>query len=726
MSRRVIDMSHRSIASLVILVALCGPASARRLRAAGEELIQVVAPTSRAVAAAHPHVNVILSFGTAKDGTPADPSTFRAKLNGKDVTSAFHSIVTNGVETGLRAALPQPALRLGNAPRNRLRLAIQGVKAPGAKGPRPRDVDRLRFGAADSVNRPPVVMLAADSDITAVGLPVAFDATGSQDPDLDELTFDWSFSDGGTASGAIVTHAFASAGEGIVSATVAVSDGVVSVPETRVVPIKLEPDPGRTPGVLRVEAAGPLEFSAVGLGATATRSLIVRNVDSTPTSQLKIRALLSNGGGFGVAPATLIDMGPDGSATIDVAFAPTATGHASANLTLVASASNRGAVSFLAHAYGGVAPGDGPTLVAVPVFASLPTEMTRLAPDGTRASIAATIGSCAGGTGPSDACVLDGDCGGGGVCSAATYPIDVTDMCSDAQSLFVLSEATYTEPRESAQTDLSGTLVRFDLDAGGAVTGREVLYRTTEDTDQLACDGFRAGTGGLTYLAEFHNVDNTDACERDERDALVAVNKATGGSRTVDGLAHMDQAAGVGDCEFPDAVAELAVAPDGVNKYASFDTHGLWRIAPVPRFFTPDVRELFQVHPDGSIAFVVARDRGTVGSIDLYRLTESQVEHGALPVSALTPCASVTVPNNTTDANHMMTTVTSMVLGPASFSGSDATVLATFHAWSATPPLDVLPPYGDLRGTVAFSLPSATTTCSALGLVNLQASPLYR
>src|SRR6185503_14130646 len=194
-------MSRRIVAALAILAAMWAPASARRLRATGEELIQVVAPTSRAVAAAHPHVNVILSFGTAKDGTPAEPSTFRAKLNGKDVTDTFHPIVTNGVETGLRAELPQTALRRGNRPRNRLRLAIQGVKTPGAKGPRPRDVDRVRFGAADSVNQPPVVMLAADSDIAAVDLPVAFDATGSHAPHLDALTSHWSFSDGGAASG---------------------------------------------------------------------------------------------------------------------------------------------------------------------------------------------------------------------------------------------------------------------------------------------------------------------------------------------------------------------------------------------------------------------------------------------------------------------------------------------------------------------------------------------
>ena len=76
-------MWRRVLVSIAV-VATCVPANgAARRRAAGEELIQVVAPTSRAVAGAHPHVNVILSFGAAKDGTPAEPSTFRAKLNGK-------------------------------------------------------------------------------------------------------------------------------------------------------------------------------------------------------------------------------------------------------------------------------------------------------------------------------------------------------------------------------------------------------------------------------------------------------------------------------------------------------------------------------------------------------------------------------------------------------------------------------------------------------------------
>jgi hypothetical protein len=47
---------------------------------------------------------------------------------------------------------------------------------------------------------------------------------------------------------------------------------------------------------------------------------------------------------------------------------------------------------------------------------------------------------------------------------------------------------------------------RFDLDAAGNVTGRDVLYRTTDDTAIVACDDVAASTGGLAYLPEFHNV----------------------------------------------------------------------------------------------------------------------------------------------------------------------------------------------------------------------------
>lgn len=709
-----------------VLLALLAPAIARgvRQRGAGEDLMTVIAPTSRAVANAHPNVNVMVGFGTARDGTPADPSTFRAKFNGRDVTGDFLPVLANGVQSGVRATLPAAAIKISNAPRNRLRLSILGMRPSSGKGARARDVDRLRFGAADGPNQPPVAVVAAGAGTATLGVPIAFDASASHDPDQDELTFAWTFSDGGTASGPTASHAFTAAGGATVSATVSVSDGVATATGTVSVPIAIEPDPNRTKGVVRIEADAPLEFAAVAVGTDATRTLTVRNVDTTATSQVKVQAFTDDPA-FSVAPATL-DLGPGASAPLVVTFAPTTAGHTGTTLMLLASASNRAAIALLAHGFGGTAPGDGPTLLGAPAFA-LGVGVTMLLPDGSRVAVDETTGLCGppGAAGSGDVCVVNGDCDvAGEVCGPPPTPLDVSDLCFDGQSVFVISEDSFTDQRANPDTELSGTVVRFDLAADGSVTGKRILYRTTDGTDTIACDQIPAANGGLAYLAEFNNVNPTATCDRDERDALVTVAKTTGNARTV--TPRIDAAAGVGDCAFRDPVDQLRVAADGVKKYVGFDTAGVWRIAATPLAFTPDVHDGFQVAPDGSVVLAIAHDHGAAATIDLYRMTEAQVEHGALPVADLTPCASVTVPNDTTDAAPSHTSATSLVLGPSAADASATIALVTFKALPSPAAVDVLPPFGDVRGTVAFALPNATATCTAQGLVTLSAPELAR
>jgi len=68
------------------------------------------------------------------------------------------------------------------------------------------------------VNSPPVAQAGPDREALLGGAhdAVAFDATGSLDPDQDPLTFLWDFGDGVTDSGAKVAHAYAKPGRYVV------------------------------------------------------------------------------------------------------------------------------------------------------------------------------------------------------------------------------------------------------------------------------------------------------------------------------------------------------------------------------------------------------------------------------------------------------------------------------------------------------------------------------
>src|SRR5262249_28410139 len=145
-----------------------------------------------------------------------------------------------------------------------------------------------------------------------------------------------------------------------------------------------EVDAGRTRGLVKVDASQALEIGSIQVGAAASRTFTVRNRDDAPTSQLKVDLRACQfpypsdpsdpNAGSCIAPPDYafspshLDLGPGESADVTLTFAPSAEGHRGVEVTALSSASNRCAVRFLGHGYGGNAAGTGPTLASHPLF----------------------------------------------------------------------------------------------------------------------------------------------------------------------------------------------------------------------------------------------------------------------------------------------------------------------------------------------------------------------
>jgi hypothetical protein len=389
-------------------------------------------------------------------------------------------------------------------------------------------------------------------------------------------------------------------------------------------------DPGRTPGLLNIQSTAALEFGPVPLGTNQTRNFTVRNNDATPTSQLRVKLGTSHGA-FAVTPTDL-DLGPGESAPVDLVFAPTAVGHQSAEITVVASASNQAAVHVLSHGYGGDAPspGTGPLPIASPLFYNTLSSGTfAIRADGSRFFADNTVHVCQvsqNGPGTGDYCVVDADCApnngtcpttatcirgprAGEPCSSATdcpggfcpsfQPFDPIDMCGDGEGgLYLMSdEGTFTDPSPS-ETELAGSILHVQFDANGNRTGAEIVGRTSAGTTQLACDDIPARSGGQIYIAAYRAVTSPSDCFRDSREALIAKRKSNGNEDVL--IPRIDAAAGVDPCDDYDPAADLQTTRNGGAVFAALESGGLYRIRPTALFMTPDVDDIFQLHPDGS------------------------------------------------------------------------------------------------------------------------------
>src|SRR5262249_35239151 len=421
--------SVRWIVSFVFVSAvplLLVSAGARPRRPSGTPaLVQVITPAPGATLPAHPGVNVIVMF-------PAGvPGSVRARLNAREVTTAFEPITDHGTQVGLRGVLRHDELRLGPHRTNRLKLLIHARQAD-ARGRTARQLVHVRFHAEEMPNKPPVATIVADSRILRPGIVVHFDGSQSFDPESDALTYQWDFGDGSSPSTDVTpTHTYASA-DSSRTVRLTVSDGQLTADATLTL-LSCSLPGGHTPGTLAIGADAALEFGAVAPGASATRTVDVQNTSVDPNSALAVCVAVDDPG-FTVTP-TRLDLGAQEHGTFTVTFAPTAPGHAAATIALAASASNRSFVSLLGHGYGGSAPGAGPTSASTAVFYAPTFAAASIVKgfllDGTPIAPDSGVYACAGGSGTGDTCVVDADCAanGGTRPQSASRPFHLAGPC---------------------------------------------------------------------------------------------------------------------------------------------------------------------------------------------------------------------------------------------------------------------------------------------------------
>jgi hypothetical protein len=231
------------------------------------------------------------------------------------------------------------------------------------------------------------------------------------------------------------------------------------------------------------------------------------------------------------------------------------------------------------------------------------------------------------------------------------------------------------------------------------------------------------------YIAETRGVPEVGDCFRDTREGLVAIRKSNGVAQTL--LPRIDAAEGLSDCDDIDNSTHLEVSADGSQAFASFDSGGLWRLRPSPLQFLDSsyFEDVFRLHPDGSVVFATVRDGPTQATVSVFKISASQVAAGALPVNGLPPCATYQLPNNRlTGRAGARSRIAGIAVSPPTSGSHDGTILVSV----ATPTLregnnalcaEMLRRMDNLtvRGTVAFASPADSTSCQAIGLINLEA-----
>jgi hypothetical protein len=296
-------------------------------------------------------------------------------------------------------------------------------------------------------------------------------------------------------------------------------------------------------------------------------------------------------------------------------------------------------------------------------------------------------------------------------------------MCGDGEGgLFLLSdEGAFTDPTPPADGELSGDIMHVTFDAAGNRTGAAIVHHTPVSTSQFACDGIPAAAGGQIYIAEYRALLNQPAdCFRDAKEVLLAERKGNGSTTTL--VDRIDAAEGLDPCDDYDPADDVEVTRDGTAVFVALPG-GIYRIRPTTLLMTPDVDDVFSVHPDGSVLVFTSADQGPTGLIRLYKISPALAVTGAPHLDELTPCATIEVPNNRgPGAPSRLTTFVSFATAPVSAGSLDATVLVSFFSnlGISSGVKSLLQAPLRVQGTYAISSPAGSDSCSVIGLVNLQ------
>jgi amidase len=105
---------------------------------------------------------------------------------------------------------------------------------------------------------------------------------------------------------------------------------------------------------------------------------------------------------------------------------------------------------------------------------------------------------------------------------------------------------------------------------------------------------------------------------------------------------------------------------------------------------------------------------GHVGFLDVYKVTADQVATGPLPLSAMTPCASIVVPNN-----GGRTVVGNLTAGPNAGDPSAASIYVGFASFGGEADA-VIPAALAVTGTALVTSPGGSSACAAAGVIDLR------